>query len=72
MEIPTNDDGMFEAVDGDGVVAGHGIVLADPPMVDFAYTDGVQEHRVLMDREQFDLLWGALPPLRALTLRAAA
>lgn len=69
MEIPTNDEGMFEAVDGGGTVVGHGIV-ADG-VVDFAYTDGTQEARAMFPVEHFATMWSAWVPDDALTLRAA-
>lgn len=67
MDIPTNDDGMFEVVDGD-VVVGHGIVTGD--IVDFAYTDGTQEGATVMDRATFGQRWTEAG--LTLTIRAAA
>lgn len=71
--FPTNDEGMFEVVDEDGVVVGHGVVIAGPmgDTVDFAYGDGVHESRVIMAAEQFQAVWRSLP-VAHLTVRAAA
>lgn len=71
MEIPTNEDGGFEAVTADGDVVGTGKVLPDPPFVEFSYTDGQQTSSVSVDLDAFTRLWETVPPLRALTLRAA-
>ena len=70
MEIPTNDEGMFEAVDVDGDVVGHGIVSADD-VLDFAYTDGTREARVVMPVDQFVTIWETMALHLGLTLRAA-
>lgn len=68
MDIPTNDDGVFEVVDGDGVVVGHGIVTGDT--IDFAYTDGTQEAATVLDRASFGQRWADAGV--KLTIRAAA
>ena len=70
MDIPTNDEGMFEVVTADEVVVGHGIVSAGS--VDFAYSDGVQEGRVVASLVDFQVMLDLLPPFRHLTVRAAA
>lgn len=70
MEIPTNDEGMFEAVTGDGTVVGHGIVTDD--VVDFAYTDGTREARAMIPVDQFAEVWDRFNLDLSLTLRAAA
>lgn len=67
--IPTNDEGMFEAVDDAGTVVGHGIV-ADGT-VDFAYTDGTQEGRTIIAVDKFLTVWTTMGLARGLTLRAA-
>jgi len=69
VEIPTDDEGMFEAVDDEGTVVGHGIV-ADG-MVDFAYTDGTQEARTFLPVDIFTMVWTTLGLNLGLTLRAA-
>lgn len=68
MMIPTNDDGMFEAVDQGGTVVGHGIVTGDT--VDFAYSDGNLEAQAVVTLDEFATVWSQ-PQCQHLTLRAA-
>lgn len=69
MTIPTNDDGMFEVVDENGNVVGHGVIVGGT--VDFSYADTSQPSAV-MSVDEFEARWAVLPQARLATLRAAA
>ena len=70
MDIPVNEEGLFEAVDGDDTVVGHGVLVDG--VVDFAYTDGVQEARTIIPVENFVEVWTRFRLDRDLELRAVS
>lgn len=68
MDIPTNEQGRFEVVDGDGVVVGEGTI--DGGEVAFVYAPSGAP-ATLLPRAEFESVVEAAPQFRYLTFRAA-
>lgn len=69
MDIPTNDDGMFEIITSDDEVVGHG-VIHDDGHIDLVYGD---DHNATFETiAKFQAEWVALGYSATLSFRAAA